>query len=296
MTIPVKFSTVPPLASDKEEDYTFSQTDKCSLFLCQGGELDIILEDKTYHIRQGDIYISPLLMSIQIKHRSKDLKGVVLTVDIDYILTNTKKTFDPTWSFFIYENPCLSLSKEQYMYIDQLIDALRRRIATMSHQYTTKDHQPRIGDRDGRGTLLRDTEYLFCTPSPATAAQRSEKPCTSEFHGFTLPESPHGTGGNLLRPGTISDTPLFFGDHQREIGHLGPAVDHSHGHCRRQTDASFLRLKYQGDSFRTELLDPILLRQIFQAVCRDFSDRIPKREIGRPKPTVGFRAIIPERE
>ena len=87
MTIPVKFSTVPPLASDKEEDYTFSQTDKCSLFLCQGGELDIILEDKTYHIRQGDIYISPLLMSIQIKHRSKDLKGVVLTVDIDYILT-----------------------------------------------------------------------------------------------------------------------------------------------------------------------------------------------------------------
>lgn len=136
MTIPVKFSTVPPLASDKEEDYTFSQTDKCSLFLCQGGELDIILEDKTYHIRQGDIYISPLLMSIQIKHRSKDLKGVVLTVDIDYILTNTKKTFDPTWSFFIYENPCLSLSKEQYMYIDQLIDALRRRIATMSSAAT----------------------------------------------------------------------------------------------------------------------------------------------------------------
>lgn len=73
-------------------------------------------------------------------------------------------------------------------------------------------------------------------------------------------------------------------------------MDHSHGHCRRQTDAPFLRLKYQGDSFRTEFLDPILLRQIFQAVCRDFSDRIPKREIGRPKPTVGFRAIIPEKE
>lgn len=103
-------------------------------------------------------------------------------------------------------------------------------------------------------------------------------------------------GSNLLRPGTIPDTPLFFGDHQREIGHLGPAVDHSHGHCRRQTDAPFLRLKYQGDSFRTEFLDPILLRQIFQAVCRDFSDRIPKQEIGRPRPTVGFRAIIPERE
>ena len=132
MTSPVKFSTVPPLASDKDEDYTFSQTDKCSLFLCQGGELDIVLEDKTYHIHQGDIYISPLLMSIQIKHRSKDLKGIMLTVDIDYILTNRKKTFDPTWSFCIYENPCLSLSKEQYMYIDQLIDALRRRIATMS--------------------------------------------------------------------------------------------------------------------------------------------------------------------
>ena len=66
MTSPVKFSTVPPLASDKDEDYTFSQTDKCSLFLCQGGELDIVLEDKTYHVHQGDIYISPLLMSIQI--------------------------------------------------------------------------------------------------------------------------------------------------------------------------------------------------------------------------------------
>lgn len=71
-------------------------------------------------------------MSIQIKHRSKDLKGVVLTVDIDYILTNTKKTFDPSWSFFLYENPCLSLSQEQYMYIDQLIDALRKRSATIN--------------------------------------------------------------------------------------------------------------------------------------------------------------------
>lgn len=99
MTSPVKFSTVPPLASDKDEDYTFSQTDKCSLFLCQGGELDIVLEDKTYHVHQGDIYISPLLMSIQIKHRSKDLKGIMLTVDIDYILTNRKKHSIPLGVF-----------------------------------------------------------------------------------------------------------------------------------------------------------------------------------------------------
>lgn len=92
----------------QEEGYTFSRTDKCSLFLCQGGELDIIQEDKTYHIRQGDIYISPLFMSIQIKHRSKDLKGVVLTVDIDYVLTNAKKTFHPTWNFSSTKTPaCL---------------------------------------------------------------------------------------------------------------------------------------------------------------------------------------------
>lgn len=137
MTPPVEFSTVPPLTSTmQEEGYTFSRTDKCSLFLCQGGELDIIQEDKTYHIRQGDIYISPLLMSIQIKHRSKDLKGVVLTVDIDYVLTNAKKTFHPTWNFFIYENPCLSLTKEQYVHIDQLIDALRKRIAAINTSVT----------------------------------------------------------------------------------------------------------------------------------------------------------------
>ena len=83
MTSPVKFSTVPPLASDKDEDYTFSQTDKCSLFLCQGGELDIVLEDKTYHIRQGDIYISQIIMTIQIKHLRKEYKGELLTFDID---------------------------------------------------------------------------------------------------------------------------------------------------------------------------------------------------------------------
>lgn len=54
------------------------------------------------------MYISPLLMSIQIKHRSKDLKGVVLTVDIDYVLTNAKKTFHPTWNFSSTKTPaCL---------------------------------------------------------------------------------------------------------------------------------------------------------------------------------------------
>ena len=38
--------------------HTFSRTDKCSLFLCQGRELDIIQEDKTYHIRQRHIHLS----------------------------------------------------------------------------------------------------------------------------------------------------------------------------------------------------------------------------------------------
>lgn len=113
MTTPVEFSTVPPLTSTmQEEGYTFSRTDKCSLFLCQGGELDIIQEDKTYHIRQGDIYISPLLMSIQIKHRSKDLKGVVLTVDIDYVLTNAEKDIPSDLEFFHLRKP-LPVSDER---------------------------------------------------------------------------------------------------------------------------------------------------------------------------------------
>ena len=70
MTTPVEFSTVPPLTSTmQEEGYTFSRTDKCSLFLCQGGELDFIQEDKTYHIRQGDRKSTRLNSSH--KHRSR---------------------------------------------------------------------------------------------------------------------------------------------------------------------------------------------------------------------------------
>ena len=134
MTAPVEFFTVPPLTSDMQEGgYTVSQTDKCSLFLCQGGELDVVLENKTYHIRKGDMYISSPTMFIEIKRWSKDLQGIMLTANIDFILTNTKKTFDPAWSLFIYNNPCMSLTKEQYEHIDRLIDSLQKRIASASN-------------------------------------------------------------------------------------------------------------------------------------------------------------------
>ena len=36
----------------------------------------------------------------------------------------------------MYENPCLSLTKEQYVHIDQLIDALRKRIAAINTSVT----------------------------------------------------------------------------------------------------------------------------------------------------------------
>ena len=60
-----------------------STLNKCGLFLCHRGEIEISLENKPYLIRHGDIYIYQPSTLVRLLHKSEDAEGTIIEVDLD---------------------------------------------------------------------------------------------------------------------------------------------------------------------------------------------------------------------
>lgn len=105
-----------------------STADKCGIFLCRKGEVEISLEDKHYIIKHGDIYIYMASTLVHLLHKSPDAEGIMVEVDMDYILPIANKVINVENILFIRNNPCISLSDTQYLHLEQLLEQLWRRI------------------------------------------------------------------------------------------------------------------------------------------------------------------------
>lgn len=83
-----------------------------ALFICQRGESDIMLDMKTYHIKEGDLCVVFPHMVIQGLCRSDDFDGYGMAANLDYI---SSIQIPSAMQHFlrISENPCISLAGEE---------------------------------------------------------------------------------------------------------------------------------------------------------------------------------------
>ncbi len=126
-------------ALDKEGSMICAITD-CGFFFCQEGQVEISLNDKTYSISKGDvcIYMPGCLMRIQ--QVSKDIKGFMLDVDLNYIIPIVNKIVNSENLLYLRENPCFSITEDQYHYLGKLIKTLQERMSLNDSENQPQRH------------------------------------------------------------------------------------------------------------------------------------------------------------
>ncbi len=106
---------------------TISYMDTCGFFLCQQGSIEVTLNEKTYHLKKGDIYIYSPSTLISLRKRSKDLSGLMFKGSLEFILPILNSVVNTQNILLIRENPCFSLTPEQCRRIEQLAEAIGER-------------------------------------------------------------------------------------------------------------------------------------------------------------------------
>lgn len=120
-----------PLFKDGQIISTFN---KCGIFFCRRGMVEVSLEDKHFHIRPGDIYIYMASTLVHLLHKSEDAEGVMVEVDLEYVIPVVNKVMNVENQLFMREHPCISLSQEQSAHLEYLLNNLWERIKTEGNE------------------------------------------------------------------------------------------------------------------------------------------------------------------
>jgi AraC-like DNA-binding protein len=90
--------------------------------------VEVSLEDKHFQIKSGDVYIYMASTLVHLLHKSEDAEGVMVEVDLDYIIPVANKVINVENLLFMRNHPCISLSDKQRAHLEYLFDHLWERI------------------------------------------------------------------------------------------------------------------------------------------------------------------------
>ena len=105
-----------------------STFNKCGFFFCRRGNVEVSLEDKLFQIKPGDVYIYMASTLVHLLHKSEDADGVMVEVDLDYLIPIVNKVINVENQLFMRNLPCISLSDKQRIHLEYLLDNLQERI------------------------------------------------------------------------------------------------------------------------------------------------------------------------
>ena len=113
---------------DFHEGRIISTLNQCGAFLCTCGRVELSLDNEVYQINKGDIYVYMPATLVRLLKRSADAEGIMLAIDIDFILPVIQRAVNVDCLFYFKNHPCLRLHHEQYIYIHRLFQDLLKKI------------------------------------------------------------------------------------------------------------------------------------------------------------------------
>ena len=125
--MPFKYVIISPEDTSMKEGCIISEFNQCGLFLCQKGQAEILLGGRPYQINKRNLFIYTAANLLQIRQRSADLEGIMIEVDLDYVIPIVNKVANSENLLYLRENPCLSLSEEQYTFVENLLKSVEKR-------------------------------------------------------------------------------------------------------------------------------------------------------------------------
>lgn len=169
-----------------KEGQIISTFNKCGIFYCQRGSVEVSLEGCHYHIKPGDVYIYMASTLVHLLHKSEDAEGIMVEVDFYYILPIVNKVINVESQLFMRKNPCVSLSGEQYAHFEYLLNNLWDRINAEDCQKENVQYQHlKLELIKSMGqTICYEILNMYFTNQPLQPLQQGKKDVV--FQNFML--------------------------------------------------------------------------------------------------------------
>ena len=169
-----------------KEGQIISTFNKCGIFYCQCGSVEVSLEGCHYHIKPGDVYIYMASTLVHLLHKSEDAEGIMVEVDFYYILPIVNKVINVESQLFMRKNPCVSLSGEQCAHFEYLLNNLWDRINAEDCQKENVQYQHlKLELINSMGqTICYEILNMYFTNQPLQPLQQGKKDVV--FQNFML--------------------------------------------------------------------------------------------------------------
>lgn len=169
-----------------KEGQIISTFNKCGIFYCQRGSVEVSLEGCHYHIKPGDVYIYMASTLVHLLHKSEDTEGIMVEVDFYYILPIVNKVINVESQLFMRKNPCVSLSDEQCAHFEYLLNNLWDRINAEDCQKENVQYQHlKLELIKSMGqTICYEILNMYFTNQPLQPLQQGKKDVV--FQNFML--------------------------------------------------------------------------------------------------------------
>lgn len=169
-----------------KEGQIISTFNKCGIFYCQRGSVEVSLEGYHYHIKPGDVYIYMASTLVHLLHKSEDAEGIMVEVDFYYILPIVNKMINVESQLFMRKNPCVSLSGEQCAHFEYLLNNLWDRINAEDCQKENVQYQHlKLELIKSMGqTICYEILNMYFTNQPLQPLQQGKKDVV--FQNFML--------------------------------------------------------------------------------------------------------------
>ena len=112
-----------------DSKYPVIHSDKNGFLLCKQGSIQLLLDDSTFNINAGDLYIYPPFSQSFIKEVSDDFSGVAGIADFDFVLSTITQVSNTQQHIYIRTRPCVTLTQHQLQNIEELVSIIKHRLA-----------------------------------------------------------------------------------------------------------------------------------------------------------------------
>ena len=112
-----------------DSKYPVIHSDKNGFLLCKQGSIQLLLDDCTFNINAGDLYIYPPFSQTFIKEVSDDFSGVIGIADFDFVLSTITQVSNTQQHIYIRTRPCVTLTQHQLQNIEELVSIIKHRLA-----------------------------------------------------------------------------------------------------------------------------------------------------------------------
>lgn len=117
------------------EGQVLSNADRCGMFICERGEVEVSFEEQTYVIHRGDMYIYMAASLVRIRKIHPDTEGYLLDGNLDFLTLLANRVLNAEQILCIRNHPCLSLTEVQHHGLRHALHAYEERLREL---YATK--------------------------------------------------------------------------------------------------------------------------------------------------------------